>query len=107
MRILHTCEFYYPHIVGAEEVVRRISEGLVQRGHEVTVATTRDQFRDFSELRGVAVDEFSIRGNAVKGFRGEVGRFLDYVLQADFDIIMNYAAQCWPTPAPHRRQALP
>ena len=40
MKILHTVEYYAPSVGGAQEVVRQISERMVQRGHQVTVATT-------------------------------------------------------------------
>jgi len=39
VNILHTVEFYSPSVGGAQEVVRQISELLVKRGHDVTVAT--------------------------------------------------------------------
>lgn len=97
MRVLHTCEFYHPHVGGAEEVVRQISERLVRRGHQVTVASSADAARNFSEFNGVAIHEFAIRGNAVKGFRGEIQRFVAYIAESNYDVIMNYAAQSWPT----------
>ncbi|MCX6031406.1 MAG: glycosyltransferase family 4 protein [Chloroflexi bacterium] len=99
MRILHTCEFYYPHVGGAEEVVRQISERLARRGHQVTVATSADPARNYSELNGVRISEFAIRGNVVKGFeadKNELKRFRTHMM-GNYDLIMNYAAQSWPT----------
>ena len=39
MRVLMLSELYPPHIGGVEQHVRNLSQGLVARGHEVTVAT--------------------------------------------------------------------
>src|SRR5438093_1356571 len=59
MKILHTVEFYFPSRGGAQEVVRRISEELVKRGHEVTVATTKLAERQARSLHGVRIEEFA------------------------------------------------
>ncbi|MCK4325585.1 glycosyltransferase, partial [bacterium] len=40
MKILQSTIRYYPALGGAEEYVRRISEGLAQRGHEIKVFTS-------------------------------------------------------------------
>ncbi len=95
MNILHTVEFYYPSIGGAQEVVRQISERLVKRGHQVTIATTRLSKRNFEELNGVRIKEFSISGNDVRGITGTVEQYQSYLLSGDFDVMMNYAAQEW------------
>ena len=97
MRILHTVEFYYPSVGGAQEVVKQISERLVRRGHEVTVATTRSPKRSAGTINGVHIEEFSISGNAVRGFCGEVNRYQDFLQGDSYDIMMNYAAQQWAT----------
>ena len=52
MRILHTVESYYPQKNGMSEVVRQISEGLVQLGHEVFVATTKCSNRVLKNFNG-------------------------------------------------------
>ena len=95
MRILHTVEYYSPSVGGAQEVVRQLSERLVQRGHEVTVATTAHSDRDAKIINGVRVEEFEISGNAVRGFQGETERYQQFLVNSDFDIMMNYAAQQW------------
>lgn len=41
MRILFVCDYYPPHIGGAELVYRRYCEGLVKRGHTVDIITIR------------------------------------------------------------------
>lgn len=95
MNILHTVEFYFPSMGGAQEVVRQISERLAARGHNVTVATTRLKNRETRLLNGVRIEEFDISGNAVAGLHGEMGRYQRFLVEGKFDIMMNYAAQQW------------
>src|SRR6266852_226466 len=97
MKILHTVEFYAPSKGGAQEVVRQISEELVKRGHEVTVATKKLAARENVSLNGVRIKEFAISGNSVRGCTGEIGRYQEFLRAGDFDVMMNYAAQQWAT----------
>ncbi len=43
MRVLSTLTYYHPHWTGLTRFAQRIAEGLVQRGHAVTVLTTRHE----------------------------------------------------------------
>lgn len=95
MRILHTAELYWPHVGGAGEVVREVSERLAARGHEVTVATSTLPERSSREHAGVRIVEFPISGNLAGGFRGEVNAYLDFLRTADVELMMNYALQQW------------
>lgn len=95
LRILHTVEFYEPSKGGAQEVVRQLSERLVRRGHDVTVATSAHPGRGFSELNGVKIRSFDLAGNSVRGVRGDAGAYQDFISGSGFDLIMNYAAQIW------------
>ena len=97
MKILHTVEFYHPHVGGAQEVVRRISEGLVRLGHQVTVATTKLPERREHVVNGVRIEEFDVRGNAVRGIEGEASRYQQFLRGGGFDVMLNYAAQNWTT----------
>ncbi len=97
MKILHTVEFYHPSKGGAQEVVRQISERLVGLGHDVTVATTRIPGRCAASLNGVKIREFDISGNQVRGFKGDVEAYQQFIAQSGFDVVMNYAAQQWAT----------
>jgi L-malate glycosyltransferase len=99
LKILHAVEQYLPSVGGAQEVVRRISEGLVDRGHDVTVVTTELAARRSSNINGVKIVGFGISGNAVRGMAGEVGEYRRFLETADFDVIMFYAAQQWATDA--------
>jgi len=95
MKILHTVEFYAPSIGGSQEVVRQLSERMVEMGHDVTVATSYLPERDFTELKGVKIKQFKISGNEVRGYEGETRPYQDFLEESDFDVVMNYAAQQW------------
>lgn len=97
MKILHTVELYSPSVGGMQEVVRQLSEHLVKLGHDVTAATTKLSDRKEKVINGVKIVEFDISGNMVREMKGEVGPYGDYLLNSDFDIITNFAAQQWAT----------
>ncbi len=97
MNILHTVELYYPLAGGMQEVVKQLSERLVMRGHKVTVATTKLSTRKSNEMNGVNIKEFAIYGNAVRGFKGNVEEYKNFLLNSDFDIVVNFNAQQWAT----------
>ena len=99
LRILHAVEFYSPSVGGAQEVVKQLSERLAERGHQVTVATSRIDARSTQSIGGVEIEEFDIRGNAVRGLEGAVGRYQRFVIDGGFDVVMTYAAQQWTTDA--------
>jgi glycosyltransferase involved in cell wall biosynthesis len=95
MRILHTVELYEPSVGGAQEVVRQISTRLAERGHEVTVATTKLARRRSDRIDGVRIKEFAVSGNAVRGMSGDLDAYRKFVLDGEFDVMMSYAAQQW------------
>jgi FkbM family methyltransferase len=98
LSILHTVEFYYPHISGAEIVVQELSQRLVKRGHEVTIVTSKDPNRSFKKLNGVNIKEFDVSGRLATGFEGsDVVRYQQFLLNHTADVMMNYAAQHWAT----------
>lgn len=95
MRILFCCEFYAPSVGGVQEVIRQIAERLVEKGHHVTVATSKLLERDCFSLNGVRIEEFMVSGNWVKGVSGEVKKYREFVINGDFDLVMIKAAQQW------------
>ncbi|MDI6820690.1 MAG: glycosyltransferase family 4 protein [Patescibacteria group bacterium] len=99
MKILFTVEFYEPHKGGAEEAVKQISERLILKGHEVTIATSFISQRRFSELNGIKIESFKIFGNLVNGIYGSNKEIKKYqmLLLRNFDVIINYATQIWTT----------
>jgi len=97
MKILHTCESYDPELNGMQTVVKRISERLVRKGHDVTVAT-RFQNRDWKELNGVKVEEFKIQTiwpQRIDATKDEIERYKDFVKNGDWDVVTFFAAQIW------------
>jgi len=100
MKILLTVEFYNPDKGGAQKVVEDLARELVERGHDVMVATTHVSERKSSVIDGVKIDSFKIGGNATSGIKGdkrEIQRYQDLVTKGDFDVVFNYAAQSWHT----------
>lgn len=97
MKILHTVESYYPETSGMAEAVRQISEGLVRLGHKVTVATAKMPERKKKIINGVCLIQFAVSGKAVFGLHGKVEKYRNYLLNSDFDIVTNFAAQQWAT----------
>ena len=100
MKILHTVEFYYPSTGGMQEVVKQLSERLAKTWHDVTVATQYNSERKKTVVNGVKIEQFRISGNAIRGYEGrelEIKRYKNFLIQSDFDIITNFAAQQWAT----------
>lgn len=99
MKILHTVEFYQPSVGGMQEVVKQLSERLVKMGHEVTVATTKLSERKEKEMNGVKIAEFDVSGNFMRGMKGEVKKYQEFLVKNNFDVVVNFAAQQWATDA--------
>lgn len=97
MKILHTVESYYPARHGMAEVVKQISENLVKKGHEVVVATGFDENREEKKVNGVKIVEFDVSGNFIRGIKGEAKRYQEYILDSEYEVITNFAAQQWAT----------
>jgi glycosyltransferase involved in cell wall biosynthesis len=95
MKLLLACEFYHPSRGGVQEVMRQLAERFVTAGHDVTVATTFIPERTFSEWNGVKIAEFDISGNHVRGLRGEVERYQEFLAAFDGDALLIKAAQQW------------
>jgi len=98
LNIVHTVEFYHPHLGGAELVVQQVSERLVRRGHRVTVATTAMAVRETNRINGVCIKGFAVKGAMGSRIAGpDVERYRQFLLTCDADVVMNYAAQQWAT----------
>lgn len=95
MKILHTVKYYSPICGGMYEVVRQLSEKLAARGHSVTVASLKIPRENGSEFppSSAHVEEFDIKGGYTTEISGEVERYQRFVLEGDFDIVTNFAAQ--------------
>ena len=78
-----------------QEVVQRLSEQMVHQGHDVTVVCSQHSGRNFEILNGVKIVSFAISGNIVNGIRGESKAYQAYLLEQNYDVISNFAAQQW------------
>lgn len=79
-------------------MVRRLSELMVQSGHEVVVATSAVP-REQSVLNGVRVEGFHIGGGLLEGVVGEsaeVDRYRAF-LCLDWDVVVSWGSQQWAT----------
>jgi glycosyltransferase involved in cell wall biosynthesis len=95
MKIIHTVCVYNPQLSGNQQIMQQLSERLVKRGHEVTIFTTYDSRRNFDELNGVKIKQFRVWGTKAVGIKGEVDKYKRYLLNSDYDIIMNYGSNVW------------
>jgi glycosyltransferase involved in cell wall biosynthesis/SAM-dependent methyltransferase len=69
MRILTTLTYYHPHWTGLTTYACRIAEGLADRGHEVTVLTTRHapSLAQREVVGGVRVVRLPVSGRVSRG----------------------------------------
>ncbi|MCX2724544.1 glycosyltransferase family 4 protein [Roseibium salinum] len=95
MKCLFCCEFYYPSVGGVQMVMQQIAERLVEKGHEVTVATTKLAEREERSINGVEIVEFNVTGNLAKGLDGEVQEYQSFLKNFDADVLLIKAAQQW------------
>jgi L-malate glycosyltransferase len=99
VKILHTVELYHPSIGGIEEIVKHISEQLTLSGHQLTIATTKLYNRQIVEYHGVKLVDFYVKGNGITGMNGEIKRYQQFVLNGEFDLIVNFGCASWSTDA--------
>ena len=100
MKILVTAQSYYPEATGVSNVVTAHARGFVNNGNSVTVATAVVQGRPREEeVDGVRVLRYNIVGNCVRGMRGEVEAYQDFVVKEAPDILVCHCAQTWNTDA--------
>ena len=97
MRILLAVEFYYaPGGGGIQEQVRRIAEGLVTKGNEVTVATSYVNGRS-SIINGVKIVGFNVHGDNVWGIHGDKDKYVKFLLDQDNDVVVCFGGNVWTT----------
>lgn len=98
MKILVVVMSYYPHEGGVQSVTKYLAEGLAQRGHDITIMTTRKR----DELMEEVYHQVKIRRFDVSSFlkiapRGETNTFKESLLSAceSADVLVNV---CGNTP---------
>ena len=88
LNIAHCVESYNPSTGGMPEVVRQLSERMVEKGHSVTVFTSENKERQLQSMKGVTVKSFSISGNYVEGIKGEQEIYFEALKKGNFDVIV-------------------
>ena len=95
MKILICSDAYYPSVGGVQIVLQQIAERLAKRGHQITIATSKMKERDSTSINGVTIKEFDVKGNYIRGLKGKVQKYRNYVLAEDYDVLLMKAAQSW------------
>ena len=96
MKILITTEQYYPMLSGVSSVVTAIAEELAHLGHDVSVATG-DLQRESSIHNGVKIFEFKVQGGFGNYYQGEIQKYRDFILEQNYDVLINECVQTWST----------
>lgn len=96
MKILLCSEFYKPHI-GGVEIHTEVLANYLSLNNQITIATTIDKNRKkkFYNNRKIKIKEFNINGSLVKGYKGNVKDYENFLLNNKFDIIFFNAGQQW------------
>lgn len=97
MKVLHTVEQFEPSKGGMQEVVKQLSHHLSQKGIDITIATSFHSQRSISQFNSYKIKDFKIEGNLVRGIKGEINQYINFLKSSNFDIIVNFAAQQWAT----------
>lgn len=64
LKILHIGKFYYPYRGGMESVVRDTCEGLVEKGHSVSVLCSNECFKNEDDvIKGVKIHRMALLGS--------------------------------------------
>jgi glycosyltransferase involved in cell wall biosynthesis len=95
MKIVHAVSSYYPEQNGMSEVARQISEGLAMLGFDITVVTKKNNVRSSNFINGVKIVSFDIEGDYLKGYTGEINKYINFLKNEEYDLITLFAAQQW------------
>lgn len=101
MKILFISESYYPLISGVPVVVKYLAEGLAHT-HNVSIATSVQAGSSLTRkenLNGVEINRFVLYYDIFKRVRGEINAYRSFVLNSDYDIIIDECAQTCTTDA--------
>jgi len=94
MRLLFCSEFFYPEIGGVEKHMNILSD-YFNKKYEVHIATTFNNLRTKEQISKYKIHQFDISGNFVKGYKGKINEYQNFLLNSNFDLILFYAAQQW------------
>lgn len=98
MKLLFLVESYYPKTSGVPVVVKYLAEGLVQKGHDVAVATTSVEGRAKTEtFNGVRIFRFALRKTLLKRYVGEIDTYRKFVVSFHADANIFECSECVTT----------
>jgi glycosyltransferase involved in cell wall biosynthesis len=95
MKIAHCVEFYEPSKGGVQYHTRLLTEHFNSK-YNIIVLTSYDQSRKVKgKNNNTEIIDFKIRGNLVKGYKGNINEYQNHLLNSNYDVIVFYAAQQW------------
>lgn len=95
MNILITTSTYYPLKDGISIVVQYLSEGLIEKGHHVTVFTIYRGEECVDEIRnGIRIKRYKIKENCFKMSSGETDLYVRDVRSFPADLMINEYVDC-------------
>lgn len=100
MRVLITTFTFPPQVNGVSEVVAAHAFGLLQRGHEIIVATGYDANRSATQFpENLQVVQFKVSGNGNLrvGYQGDIEAYQRFIAGFDGDVIICHCWQIWST----------
>ena len=98
MKILFLPQNYFPNVSGVSVVVKYLAEGLLEKGHDVAVATTL--FKEeplIDNIKGIKVFRFKMYKDWKHSYVGDVGNYIAFVKQYNADVIILECSQCITT----------
>lgn len=96
-KILFAVENYYPNLSGVPIVVKYLAEGLKNK-YTVCVATRQvNKLSKYEMHNGIHIYRFDVKYNYLKRPKGEIKRYLNFLKDENFDIIILECAQCVTT----------
>lgn len=95
MKILIAVKNYWPSSGGVQSVTKYMAEGLVKKGHQVTVLTRLEENApQEDENNGVKI--FRIKQNSLFKFNfGDKHLFRSYILEHSWDVVISVCAQSY------------
>lgn len=99
MKILFTTFSYFPERSGIPIVVKYLAEGLVGKGHLVSVATclNNNNIPLKETINGVDVYRFDMGLSLAKQPKGDVKGYIDFVINFPKDVMIMECLQCHTT----------
>jgi glycosyltransferase involved in cell wall biosynthesis len=94
MRLLFCSEFFYPEIGGVEEHMKIFAEYFKNK-HEIHIATSYNHQRTKNQINKFNIHQFNITGNFVRGYKGNINQYQNFLIDSNFDLIIFYASQQW------------